>query len=213
MLLDNGQEVRPLPTLPVQGAHPFVNGNSEDRRRDGSPGSLLRLPLLPSPQVYMWVGTQTSQVEIKLSLKACQVSGRRGGRGWLQRAGMGGLPGLTPVLLPGVHPAHARQGARASPPPAPGPQGQRTARLYPVLPRLEHLPEGPGLGQAAPPAVLPSHATLWVRERKGLSLAVYHPRTWRQQRLCAGAAPAPSPLPAPVPAGVTLAEVHRALGS
>lgn len=27
-----------------------------------------------SPQVYMWVGTQTSQVEIKLSLKACQVS-------------------------------------------------------------------------------------------------------------------------------------------
>lgn len=26
------------------------------------------------PQVYMWVGTQTSQVEIKLSLKACQVS-------------------------------------------------------------------------------------------------------------------------------------------
>lgn len=24
-------------------------------------------------QVYMWVGTQTSQVEIKLSLKACQV--------------------------------------------------------------------------------------------------------------------------------------------
>lgn len=25
-------------------------------------------------QVYMWVGTQTSQVEIKLSLKACQVS-------------------------------------------------------------------------------------------------------------------------------------------
>lgn len=23
----------------------------------------------------MWVGTQTSQVEIKLSLKACQVSG------------------------------------------------------------------------------------------------------------------------------------------
>lgn len=26
------------------------------------------------PQVYMWVGSQTSQVEIKLSLKACQVS-------------------------------------------------------------------------------------------------------------------------------------------
>lgn len=25
-------------------------------------------------QVYMWVGSQTSQVEIKLSLKACQVS-------------------------------------------------------------------------------------------------------------------------------------------
>lgn len=39
------------------------------------------LPVAPSaepgvtsfPQVYMWVGTQTSQVEIKLSLKACQV--------------------------------------------------------------------------------------------------------------------------------------------
>lgn len=31
---------------------------------------------LVSRQVYMWVGTQTSQVEIKLSLKACQVSGK-----------------------------------------------------------------------------------------------------------------------------------------
>ena len=30
--------------------------------------------LLVFYQVYMWVGTQTSQVEIKLSLKACQVS-------------------------------------------------------------------------------------------------------------------------------------------
>lgn len=29
----------------------------------------------------MWVGTQTSQVEIKLSLKACQVSGEGLGLG------------------------------------------------------------------------------------------------------------------------------------
>lgn len=33
-------------------------------------GLFFLLPL----QVYMWVGSQTSQVEIKLSLKACQVS-------------------------------------------------------------------------------------------------------------------------------------------
>lgn len=39
----------------------------------------MRLPPLLSPQVYMWVGTQTSQVEIKLSLKACQVSWVAGG--------------------------------------------------------------------------------------------------------------------------------------
>ncbi|ERE67713.1 putative protein flightless-1 like protein [Cricetulus griseus] len=43
MLLDNGQEVRHSPTSD------------------------------PAHWVYMWVGTQTSQVEIKLSLKACQV--------------------------------------------------------------------------------------------------------------------------------------------
>lgn len=39
---------------------------------------------MPLLQVYMWVGTQTSQVEIKLSLKACQVgrSELLGGRIW-----------------------------------------------------------------------------------------------------------------------------------
>lgn len=42
-------------------------------------------------QVYMWVGTQTSQVEIKLSLKACQVS--RGGNTEASLAGLGIPPG------------------------------------------------------------------------------------------------------------------------
>lgn len=46
----------------------------------------------------MWVGTQTSQVEIKLSLKACQVSGWRGGGGGA--AGWEDCPGLT------LRPAH-----------------------------------------------------------------------------------------------------------
>lgn len=73
----------------------------------------------------MWVGTQTSQVEIKLSLKACQV--RKGhtktslmtsgttcpsvilGEAWEgalgSPAGLGGLP--RPLSSsPGVHPAH-----------------------------------------------------------------------------------------------------------
>lgn len=45
-------------------------------------------PLLP-PQVYMWVGTQTSQVEIKLSLKACQVRWVEGGPRWA--CGQGGV--------------------------------------------------------------------------------------------------------------------------
>lgn len=108
MLLDNGQEVRPLLTLPFK--EPTRLSMGVLRTEDGSPGSLLRLPPLPSQQVYMWVGTQTSQVEIKLSLKACQVSGRRGGPR-LAPEGWKVCPGLTPVLLPGVHPAHARQRA------------------------------------------------------------------------------------------------------
>lgn len=66
MLLDNGREV------------------SQGREAVPCPGAARQgpdLPVAPSaepgctsfPQVYMWVGTQTSQVEIKLSLKACQV--------------------------------------------------------------------------------------------------------------------------------------------
>lgn len=81
------------------------------------------------------------------------LPGERGGAG--AGPGVRGAPklqGLTrpPPLPPGVHPAPALQGARASPPPAPRAQGQRAARLHPLLPRLEHLPQGPGLG--GPPA-------------------------------------------------------------
>ena len=48
----------------------------------------------------MWVGTQTSQVEIKLSLKACQVSRWRGGPG----------PGLAvPVRRPRLTPSPVGQ--------------------------------------------------------------------------------------------------------
>lgn len=221
MLLDNGQEVRPLLTLPIQGAHPFVNGNSEDGGRESWVPP--ETPSLPSPQVYMWVGTQTSQVEIKLSLKACQVSGRRGGPR-LAPEGWKACPGLTPVLLPGIHPAHACQRARASPPPAPGPQGQRAARLYPMLPRLEHLPKGPGLGQAALPAVLPSQRQALGEGAEG-PLSGHLPPAYMEpaEAMCRGSprsvpppcpsASGPSSTVQPVPAGVTLAEVHRALGS
>lgn len=60
MLLDNGHEVS------LWAFHaPRLVGPQE-----GVPE-----PPSLSLQVYMWVGTQTSQVEIKLSLKACQVSG------------------------------------------------------------------------------------------------------------------------------------------
>lgn len=141
MLLDNGQEVRP-PTLPTLGSQLSLKRHSEA----GRPCPLL------SPQVYMWVGSQTSQVEIKLSLKACQVSREGPGLG-LGEGPRLGPPSPTPCLPPGVHPAHALQGARAAPPPAPRAQGQRAARLHPLLPRLEHLPPGPGL---RPP---PLHST------------------------------------------------------
>lgn len=59
MLLDNGKEV----TL-IRNVH--------------GEGSVCVGVITDQPfffhQVYMWVGSQTSQVEIKLSLKACQVS-------------------------------------------------------------------------------------------------------------------------------------------
>lgn len=54
MLLDNGKEVKRRWSRLVAQQH--------------------RFSFLCICQVYMWVGTQTSQVEIKLSLKACQVS-------------------------------------------------------------------------------------------------------------------------------------------
>lgn len=68
MLLDNGRE--------VSREREAVLSLGPGAARQG-----LDLPTAPSaepgctsfPQVYMWVGTQTSQVEIKLSLKACQV--------------------------------------------------------------------------------------------------------------------------------------------
>lgn len=65
MLLDNGKEVE-------------LNAFSQSYfviilvLKVVAEGLFFLLPL----QVYMWVGTQTSQVEIKLSLKACQVSVR-----------------------------------------------------------------------------------------------------------------------------------------
>ncbi|KAI6076565.1 Protein flightless-1-like protein [Aix galericulata] len=62
MLLDNGQEVS-------RGSRDPPPRPGGDPRGGGGAGS-CPVPLL---QVYMWVGTQTSQVEIKLSLKACQV--------------------------------------------------------------------------------------------------------------------------------------------
>lgn len=62
MLLDNGKEVTTrLSTLTTDSSFCGVTDFS--------------LPITSS-QVYMWVGNQTSQVEIKLSLKACQVSGK-----------------------------------------------------------------------------------------------------------------------------------------
>lgn len=67
MLLDNGHEV-------------LTHRSQICSNRDGGIRQMRILFitflcfLLVSPQVYMWVGTQTSQVEIKLSLKACQVS-------------------------------------------------------------------------------------------------------------------------------------------
>lgn len=87
MLLDNGQEVRPLLT------HPFTSPPVCKWELWGRKVGELESPLSPpplSPQVYMWVGTQTSQVEIKLSLKACQVSWCRGGPGG--PSGPEGLP-------------------------------------------------------------------------------------------------------------------------
>lgn len=59
MLLDNGKEV----TL-IRNVH----GEGSVRV-----GVITDQPFF-FHQVYMWVGSQTSQVEIKLSLKACQVS-------------------------------------------------------------------------------------------------------------------------------------------
>lgn len=68
MLLDNGQEVTICLTAGALVA--FITSFQ---------GLTMFLThtfpyFLASRQVYMWVGTQTSQVEIKLSLKACQVS-------------------------------------------------------------------------------------------------------------------------------------------
>lgn len=60
MLLDNGKEVELRACS--QSHYPNCEFVAE--------GLFFFSPL----QVYMWVGTQTSQVEIKLSLKACQVS-------------------------------------------------------------------------------------------------------------------------------------------
>lgn len=47
----------------------------------------------------MWVGTQTSQVEIKLSLKACQVS-------WVEGRAEAVLKGLEGLPKTHVCPAH-----------------------------------------------------------------------------------------------------------
>lgn len=55
----------------------------------------------------MWVGSQTSQVEIKLSLKACQVSRGRS-RGWAWRRAEAGAALTQPPAHPQVYIQHMR---------------------------------------------------------------------------------------------------------
>lgn len=95
----------------------------------------------------MWVGTQTSQVEIKLSLKACQV------RPCVLNSGtftpLGSLSCSSRALIashaPGLHPTHALQGPHAAPQAAVGAERQRALALHPLLPRLERLPQAPSI--------------------------------------------------------------------
>lgn len=62
----------------------------------------------------MWVGTQTSQVEIKLSLKACQVS-RVEGRAEARPGGLEVSPGLTAGLAHQVYIQHLRSKGQERP--------------------------------------------------------------------------------------------------
>lgn len=106
-------------------------------------------------QVYMWVGSQTSQVEIKLSLKACQVSLVLLWSDAQQEA---------PVLRPypqsclssvGLHPAHALQRHRAPQKTAAGPKGKRAPLLHTMLPRLGCFQNTPLINQLARKKMLP----------------------------------------------------------
>lgn len=108
MLLDNGQEVRPLLTLPMQGVHPFVNGNSEDRGRESWVPPETPSAALPTG---LYVGGDPDKPGGDQAESEGLPGERAEGRLRLAPEGWKACPGLTPVLLPGVHPAHARQGA------------------------------------------------------------------------------------------------------
>lgn len=100
-------------------------------------------------QVYMWVGSQTSQVEIKLSLKACQVSCVCAVV--LVRHPAGGSS-LTPVSTSclcsaGLHPAHALKRRRTPQKTAASPKGKRAPLLHTMLPRLGCFQKSPLLNQ------------------------------------------------------------------
>lgn len=89
----------------------------------------------------MWVGSQTSQVEIKLSLKACQVSCRRQTHSWILRYS---TPVSTSCLSSaGLYPAHALKRRRTPQKTAAGPKGKRAPLLHTMLPRLGGVQNSP----------------------------------------------------------------------
>lgn len=95
----------------------------------------------------MWVGSQTSQVEIKLSLKACQVS-------MVLPSDTAASSTATPISTcclssAGLHPAHARKRRTTPQKTAAGAKGERAPLLHTMLPRLGCVQNSPLLNQVA----------------------------------------------------------------
>lgn len=177
MLLDNGREVS-------QGREVFLCLGPGAARQG------LDLPVAPSaepgctsfPQVYMWVGTQTSQVEIKLSLKACQVGPPSCFAAWGGGQGFGASSPLGALILPHVWCCRApsRPPGWGAPPPK-GRQGlgTPTALLYPrstsstCAPRTPRVPANSGwCGKATSPGPSPAASM------PGASSASHPPKGW-----------------------------------